>query len=248
MARKRFLLTYALLERICQRIRGGAFEHVAAEAEGIPRQIFNDWLQRAETPRPRRIYRDLKEMVMQAHAHSRYMAEVKMRLENPRFWLLHGVGKETRHALGWSRPADASGPNELSEPLDIGRHPEILDLISRIRKILQNHPAALADLREALSAEFNLPGRLLRPPTPKRRKARDKSAPHPCNIGASSAPHPCNIGASSVPHPCNIGASSAPDPCNTGASSAPQPFGTSATDVPAGSAPEATRVDPTNPA
>src|SRR5215218_1142153 len=81
MAHKRSLLTYPLIQRICQRIQAGAYEHVAAEAEGIPRQKLQDWLLKGQARKARKIYRDLRDEVMRAKAHARFMAESKMRLD-----------------------------------------------------------------------------------------------------------------------------------------------------------------------
>ena len=47
-AGRRTILTQELQDRICQLIRAGTYDYVAAEAAGISRQTFFDWLRRGE--------------------------------------------------------------------------------------------------------------------------------------------------------------------------------------------------------
>jgi hypothetical protein len=42
------VLTTALQNKICQFIRAGAYDYVAAEASGISRHAFFDWIRRGE--------------------------------------------------------------------------------------------------------------------------------------------------------------------------------------------------------
>jgi hypothetical protein len=115
MSRKRHILTYPLMQRIVLRLRTGTFDHIAAEAEGIPALKFQEWLRRADGPKPRKIYRDLKHEVMMAKAQARCTAESKMRLDDPRTWLLQGVGKETDRRPGWSRAPNAAPPEKTTK-------------------------------------------------------------------------------------------------------------------------------------
>ena len=48
MARPRYRLTPALQEKIVAYIRAGGFPHVAAEAAGLPRRVFERWLERGQ--------------------------------------------------------------------------------------------------------------------------------------------------------------------------------------------------------
>jgi hypothetical protein len=73
-------------------IRAGGFPNVAAQAYGIPFERFQRWLRRGRMART----------VREAAARARLKAEMETYEADPRFWLRHGPGKETRQAPGWS--------------------------------------------------------------------------------------------------------------------------------------------------
>jgi hypothetical protein len=115
MARSRYVLTAAVAHLIVSYVRAGGYPHVAAEAAGIPRAVFDDWLRRGALPAGRAVYRDFRHDVLQAHAQARLKAEVAMLEERPLDWLKSGPGKETADAPGWTgparpRPGDGSSP------------------------------------------------------------------------------------------------------------------------------------------
>ena len=49
MAQKRPLLTAAVETTILAYVRAGGFAHVAAEAAGVPRELFEEWMRRGES-------------------------------------------------------------------------------------------------------------------------------------------------------------------------------------------------------
>jgi hypothetical protein len=113
MARSRYALTPAVSQLIVSYVRAGGYPQVAAEAAGVPREVFAVWLRRGTDPGGRSLYRDLLRDVVQAHAQARLKAEVAALEDRPLDWLKFGPGKETHDAPGWTglarpRPAPES--------------------------------------------------------------------------------------------------------------------------------------------
>src|SRR5206468_1043917 len=75
MARKRPPLTPDVEQAIAAFIRAGGFPHVAAEAAGIPRSVFESWLRRGRNPQGPRKYRAFVRAIDQAAAQARLGAE-----------------------------------------------------------------------------------------------------------------------------------------------------------------------------
>jgi len=89
-AGRRTILTRQLQERICQLIRAGTYDYVAAEAAGISRQTFFDWLRRGEGRSERGTapaYVKFVAAVRLAQAEARASAEVTVRKMDPKWWL-----------------------------------------------------------------------------------------------------------------------------------------------------------------
>jgi hypothetical protein len=115
MARRRYVLTPALQHEIVAFVAAGGYPHVAAEAVGIPRRVFAQWLARGERS-PATIYGELARAVCQAHARARLQAEITVREDKPLDWLKCGPGRETADAPGWTSAGRAptqavEGPN-----------------------------------------------------------------------------------------------------------------------------------------
>jgi hypothetical protein len=90
-------------EKVTQYVRAGGFAWVAAEAAGLPRMTFDDWMRRgAESAR--QPYRGFRDAVLQARAQSRLKAEMETREKFPRDWLRMGPGRERPGWPGWSQP------------------------------------------------------------------------------------------------------------------------------------------------
>src|SRR5271170_2125832 len=103
MPKKTLQVTPQLQEEICAFIRAGGFPHVAAEAAGVSREIFEDWLRRGHVKQPKPYYKAFLTAINQAKAHARLQAEIAAKNENPIAWLRSGPGKETKEAPGWTR-------------------------------------------------------------------------------------------------------------------------------------------------
>src|SRR6186997_510227 len=106
--KKSFNLTPALTATIAAYIRAGGYPHVACEAAGIPRAVFDDWLRlgnpvgRKKGWRPHQLYTPLWLAVMEAKAQARLTAEMAALKEEPVSWLKSGPGKDQPNNPGWS--------------------------------------------------------------------------------------------------------------------------------------------------
>ena len=110
MFSKRFRLTPEVQGQIVSSIRAGGYPHVAAEAWGVPKSVFEDWIKRAARDKAREPYRSFGNEVRAAHAQARLRAEIEIYQADPKCWLVHGPGRETAAGPGWSvlvKPAAA---------------------------------------------------------------------------------------------------------------------------------------------
>jgi hypothetical protein len=145
MSRPRYRLTSALQEPIVAFIRAGGFPHVAAEAAGLPRQVFTRWLERGQRADAPPTYRAFAAAVMEAQAQARLHAELTARSDKPLDWLKAGPGKDAADNPGWSnpgKPRSASAEETDKGPSWAG----ILALFGQCAERLTAHPEARAEL------------------------------------------------------------------------------------------------------
>jgi hypothetical protein len=148
MARQRYRLTVALQEKIAAFIRAGGFAHVAAEAAGLPREVFARWLERGEQPGAPANYRTFARAIREAEAQARLQAELNVRSDKPLDWLKAGPGKASADNPGWSNPCK-SGSTTTAEKKDRAQvWGEVMHLFGRCAEQLAAYP----DARAALSA------------------------------------------------------------------------------------------------
>lgn len=148
MARQRYRLTVALQEKIAAFIRAGGFAHVAAEAAGLPREVFARWLERGERPGAPANYRTFARAIREAEAQARLQAELNVRSDKPLDWLKAGPGKASTDNPGWSNPGKA-GSTATADKTDRAQvWAEVMHLFGRCAEQLAAYP----DARAALSA------------------------------------------------------------------------------------------------
>jgi hypothetical protein len=151
MARSRYRLTAALQEQIVAYIRAGGFPHVAAEAAGLPRQVFTRWLNRGQRADAPLAYRAFARAVMEAQAQARLHAELTAMTDKPLDWLKAGPGKDSADNPGWTNPGK---PRSAADGSDKGQiWAEVLALLGRCADALAAYPDAHAALA-ALLAEL----------------------------------------------------------------------------------------------
>lgn len=146
----RHKLTPEIQASICTYLRAGGFPHVAAEAAGVPRQVFELWLRRGRARKPRRKYRLFVEAVAQAQAQVRLLAEMAAYKKDPLTWLKSGPGKETPDNPGWTNP----GKNQAKsgeDQADWLLTPRIQELLAELLRALAPFPQAREAVAQALA-------------------------------------------------------------------------------------------------
>jgi hypothetical protein len=150
MTATRHRLTPELQQAICGFILSGGYPHVAAEAAGLPREVFDCWLRRGAGARPSRKYRLFREAILSAQAQARLAAESRVMDGNPLAWLKHGPGRDTPDQPGWSNPPRAMPV--ASEAVSLLLHQQTQELIATLLRLLQPYPEVRAAVAEALTS------------------------------------------------------------------------------------------------
>jgi hypothetical protein len=152
MSLDRVRLTPELQERICSYVRSGGYPHVAAEAAGVPREVFDEWLRRGSGRRTRRRYRAFVLAVRQAAAQGRLTKEMEVFRDKPLDWLRYGPGRETADAPGWTsagKPAFGAA-GDGGNPLE---NPVLLERLHALVARLTHSPEARVAAAEIAAAE-----------------------------------------------------------------------------------------------
>jgi hypothetical protein len=156
MTPRRYKLTLDIQNSITAFIVAGAFPHVAAEAAGIPAEVFHRWMERGNPMnrppswKPHRLYTPFWQAVRQASAQARLAAEVQALRQEAVRWLMQGPGKERPRVPGWSqtvRPQITEDNKEINVLLD----PQWQSLFATILQVLAPFPEARAALAQALA-------------------------------------------------------------------------------------------------
>lgn len=148
-------------------VRAGGYPEVAAEAAGVPRDLFARWLERGRCNKAREPYRSFALAVAQALAQARLRAEIETRQKVPRFWLSSGPGRERADTPGWTsqvKPRADDGEDAAQVGAELAR------LIEVMMTALAPYPDARAAMAEAL-----LGTRITRP---KRLRGKKGTDPH----------------------------------------------------------------------
>ena len=142
------LLTPEVESNLLGFIRAGGYPHVAAEAAGIPRELFAAWLERGRRRRAREPYKSFFRRVQQAIATARLKAELETMTKNPFYWLRHGPGREMPDLPGWTNPIKPMAAADKGTNILMTR--EWRRLWQRIVKTLENFPEARQAVAEAM--------------------------------------------------------------------------------------------------
>jgi hypothetical protein len=148
MSANRVRVTPALRSQIIAGIHAGGYPHVAAEAWGVPKEIFDDWLKRGSANDAREPYRSFAKDVREAQAKARLRAEMAVFEADPKIWLIHGPGRETDGSPGWSvsvKPAEGTA-GERNALLD----PQLMALFHTLLEVLRDYPEARIQVAQAL--------------------------------------------------------------------------------------------------
>ena len=120
-AGRRTKLTAELQRRICAFIRAGAYDYAAAEACGINRRTFFDWMQRGEGTSDRKqspAYVQFVHAVRAAQAECRVTAEIEVRHADPKWWLTR-MCRDQPDLPGWTNAPPTAQPLNASCGLSI---------------------------------------------------------------------------------------------------------------------------------
>ena len=142
------LLTPEIEKTIVAYVRAGGYAHIAAEAAGIPRAVFEEWMRKGEAKRPSKAFKDFAIAVRQAEAQARLGAEVAALKDKPMDWLRAGPGKETTAKPGWSALAKprAGAGKATSLLMDEG----VQTLLRVLLQALEPYPDARAAIAGVL--------------------------------------------------------------------------------------------------
>jgi hypothetical protein len=155
MSSRRPRLTVGLIKDIAQRVQLGAFPHVAAEAAGVPAELFHQWMEWGSGPAARQPYRDLAERVRHAHGFARCNAEIHLCRTDPKAWLLNGPGKDSDSLPGWTTPIKGDAKSNAADVLP---ESQMQALVASLLEALAPYPEARAALAAALEGGYAASG------------------------------------------------------------------------------------------
>jgi hypothetical protein len=214
-------ISAAVVHQIIQYVRAGGFPHVAAEAAGIPAEVYHVWLRRGAGRSDNKLYRLLLHGVRRARAEARLAAEVTLFKEDPLSWLKHGPGKETADSPGWSSPPRPfhEAPDQPAAPDDYD--PWTHQVVCALLRILSEDEDLLAKARQAVAAinaqrqaaEAERPGST-KPTTDKLARAFSRKSAVGTRQSAvhdGSGGRPCKV----VPYPLHTASATADCPLPT---------------------------------
>ncbi|MBL8799967.1 MAG: hypothetical protein JNM56_39155 [Planctomycetia bacterium] len=135
-------LTPNLVALIVAQIRAGSFPSVAAEAAGVPREVFRRWLRRGRQRRRGR-YARFRRQVRQAQAQARAKAEMDARNKDVKFWLRYGPGQAAPPWAAAKRPA-------RSRDAAVAHQAELWRLLGDLTALLAPYPEARLALTQFL--------------------------------------------------------------------------------------------------
>lgn len=139
------LLTPERHKAIVAAIRAGAFDWIAAEANGIDRQTFKLWMRKGAQTK-REPYLSFVRDVRTARAQARLSAEIEVRREQPFSWLRFGPGRERDGEEGWTESTEI----KHSGSVGVIYSQEWTVISVAIEAALESYPEAKLAVAEAL--------------------------------------------------------------------------------------------------
>jgi len=137
-----------IAEKIYAFVRAGAFPHIAAQAAGLPLNVFHLWMKRGDLRYS--IFRQFKLHLLECQAQARVGAEISTYQDNPEVWLRQGPGKDAIDNPGWSHAAKAIIHNS-SQTLNLVLTPELAAIFGSVFQILSPYPDALKAVQIGLA-------------------------------------------------------------------------------------------------
>jgi hypothetical protein len=139
------LLTPERHKAIVAAIRAGAYDWVAAQANGVNPATFILWMRKGERE-GKRPYLQFFEDVRVARAQARLSAEIEVRKDQPFNWLRFGPGRERPGEDGWTESKEI----RHSGSFDVLYSQEWTLISVAIETALESFPEAKVAVTEAL--------------------------------------------------------------------------------------------------
>ena len=162
---RRWKWTAEVEETICNFVRAGGFPHVAAEAAGVPRAVFAEWMRRGAAPRVtsrNKRFVGFRAAVERARAEARLAAEIRVHREAALAWLRQGPGKERPDNPGWTQAVPPPRVVETNQQINVLCSPELQGVIAALLQVLAPFPEARVAVAKALGgvepSKLMLPG------------------------------------------------------------------------------------------
>lgn len=147
-------LTEEIQKIVCAYIHSGAFPHMAAEAAGVSRELFEVWMRRGAKKGKKSEYHAFAAAVRKAVATARVAAEIRAFQEEPLAWLKSGPGKERAENPGWTTTVKPAKHTHNS--VNILLTPDGQRLMMTLLQLLAPYPEARAAVAQALSGGSSL--------------------------------------------------------------------------------------------
>ena len=129
------IITPDIARSIAAAIRAGVFPHVASEAAGVSRELFDEAMHLGTQSGAHPEAQAFAALIRQAIAQARMKAEMLMLAQDAGFWLKHGPGKGSESNPGWTNPVRPSQEEERDGSLAASA--EVLDLGAKILEALE---------------------------------------------------------------------------------------------------------------
>jgi hypothetical protein len=145
------LLTPECHRAIVAAIRAGAYDWVAAQANGIDPDTFRSWIRRGDREREEPFHSFVTD-VRTARAQARLSAEIEVRKDEPFNWLRFGPGRERPGEDGWTESKEI----RHSGSFDVLYSNEWTLISVAIETALERFPEAKLAVAEAMKRVGNV--------------------------------------------------------------------------------------------
>jgi hypothetical protein len=142
-------ITPGVASSIAAAIRAGVYPHVAAEAFGASREMFDEAMRLGTQSGAPPEAQAFAESIRQAIAQARMKAEMLMLAQDAGFWLKHGPGKAREDYPGWTNPVKPAQEEERDG--SVAASAEVLDLGVKILAALEPFVEARAAVVKVLT-------------------------------------------------------------------------------------------------
>src|SRR5258708_206078 len=137
-------ITPEIARSIAAAIRAGVYPHVASEAVGLSRELFDEAMRLGTQSGAGSEVREFAAQIRQAIAQARMKAVMQLLSEDAGLWLKQGPGKASDSNPGWSNPVKPMADEETNESL--ASSAQLMELGAEILKALE----PFADARAAV--------------------------------------------------------------------------------------------------